>query len=287
MGGLSRNVPTPGRIPSSTRMSLATTRQQGVNTLPAPGRQHRCQIGSLKQLAEPLNRSLMIQTSTAPLYNRRQNPLVQTLHQRPLPPELTKQCRVEELRSTVQTAASSTERGTWDVHHLSQKMVPAAMITDNAEENGQALSLLTAVVHKLQGIIVAGKSPELPPPRGLKQHAPSPPPSRVSSVSSKVIRNLPTSYSQHLSSSSSRSSSSSYTSVSSGVNGFTTPRSPNQTNRGSTRPVVRLTAVHRVSGCAGNNQEVCNGSISGAPLDDQQDRNSTGCLATKKKKKNN
>lgn len=304
-GGHSRNVPTPGRTPSSTGMSplrahtapsspavQRSTRQQGVSTLPTPGRQNWCQTGSLnKCLEEPLNRPLMIHSSTASRHNGSQNPLAQSLRQHPQPPELTKQCSVEELRSTVQTVASSIEHGTLDVRHLGQKMVAATeMITDSVEENAQALNLLAEVVDKLQGLIVASKHPESSPPRGLKQHAPPPPPPRVSSVSPKVVRKPPTPYPHHFSSSSSSSScssSSSSTSVSSCADSFATSRSPKRMNGGSKRTVVSFGAGHRASGCGSNGQvRLNNGSISKAPLEDQQDCNSTGCLTTKKKKKN-
>lgn len=164
---------------------------------------------------------------------------------------------MEELRSSVQTVASSIENGTQDVRHLGQKMVATTeMITDSVEENIQALNLLAEVVDKLQGLIVANKHPESSTP-------PPPPP--------KVFRKPPTPYPRHLSSSSSSSScssSSSTTSVSSCVDSFAMSQSPKLLNRGFGQ--VRLN----------------NGSISRASLEDQQDFDSTGCLTTKRKKRN-
>lgn len=295
MGRHSRNIATPGRTPSCTGMNpLRThtapsspaahhsTRQQGVCTLPTPGRQRGCQTGSHNKQEEPLNRPMMIH-STAPCHNGCQK---QPKH--PQPPELTKQCSMEEFRSTVQTVASSIEHGTQDVRHLGQKMVAATeMITDRVEENAQALNLLAEVVDKLQGLIVASKHPEFSPPRRPKQHPPPPPPPRVSSISPKVVHKPPTPYPRHLlsSSSSSCSSSSSSTSVTSCADGFATSKSPKRMNGGSKRTVVTFGATHRASGSNGQ-LRLNNGTVSRAPLEDQQDCNSTGCLTTKKKKKN-
>lgn len=298
-GGHSRNIPTPGRTPSFTGMCPlrahtapssphCSTRQQGVSTLPNPGREHWCQTGSLnKRLEEPLNRSLKIQFSAATCHNGSQNHPTQTVHQHHQPPELTKQLSVEELRSTVQTVASSIEHGTEDVRHLGQKMVAATeMITDSVEENVQALNLLAEVVDKLQGLIVASKHPESSTPHRSKQHTPPPPPQRVSPGSSKVCK-PPTPYPRHLSSSSSScSSSSSSTSVSSCADGFAMSQSPKPMNEGFKRTAVNFGAIHRVGECGSNRQvRLNNGSVSRAPLEDQQDFNSTGCLTTKKKKK--
>ncbi|XP_044071771.1 uncharacterized protein LOC122885134 isoform X2 [Siniperca chuatsi] len=274
-GGHSRNIPTPGRTPTCTGMNPLrahtapsspaahpSTRQQGVSTLPTPGRQRGCQTGSHnKRQEEPLNHPLMVQYSAAPRHNGCQNQPKQTrkeqqqqkLRQHPQPPEFTKQCSVEELRSTVQTVASSIEHGTQDIRHLGQKMTAATdMITDSVEENAQALNLLAEVVDKLQGLIVASKHPELSPPRRPKQRLPPPPPPRVSSMSPKVVRKPPTPYPRRLSfSSSSCSSSSSSTSVSSCVDGFATSRSPKRMNGGSKRTVVTFGATHRASGSIG------------------------------------
>lgn len=305
-GGHSRNIPTPGRSPSCSGVNLLrahtapsspatrhSTRQQGVSTLPTPGRQHLCQTGSHdKCLEEPLS-PLMIHYSTSPRHNGCQNQPKQTLNEQLQPrlgqhlrhPELTKQRSVDELRSTVQTVASSIEHGTQDVRHLGQKMKAATeMITDSVEENAQALNLLAEVVDKLQGLIVASKHPESSPPRRPKQHTPPPPPPRVSSISPKVVRKPPTPYPHHVSSSSSSCSSSSSTSVSSCADGFAISLSPKQTNGASKKTVVSFGATQRASGCGSNGQvRLNNGSVSRASLEDQQD--STGCLTTRKKKK--
>lgn len=189
-----------------------------------------------------------------------QNHPAQTVRQHP--PELTKQVSVEELRSSVQTVASSIENGTHDVRHLGQKMVAATeMITDSVEENIQALNLLAEVVDKLQGLIVANKHPESSTPHGSKQHTPPP----------KVLHKPPTPYPRHLSSSSSScSSSSSTTSVTSCVDSFAMSQSPKLLN----------------GGFGGSNQQVRLNNGSRASLEDQQDFDSTGCLTTKKKKRN-
>lgn len=295
-GGQSRNVPTPGRTPSCTGMRANTapcspavhrsTRQQGVSTLPTPVRQHGCQTGSGRE--EP---PWMIPHSAAPRHNGCQGQPKQTrndqqqlkLRQHPQqPPELLKQRSVEELRSTVQTVACRIEHGTQDVRHLGQKMVVATeRITDSVEENAQALNLLAEVVDKLQGLIVASKCPEASPPRQRKQRAPPPPPPRVSSISPKVVRKPPTPYPQHFLSSSSSSCSSSSSSLS------VRSKSPKRTNGGPKRLTVTFAAAHQAGGSGANGQvRLNNGAVSRAPLEDQQDSNSTGCLTTKKKKKN-
>ncbi|XP_070832818.1 serine/arginine repetitive matrix protein 1-like [Chaetodon trifascialis] len=301
-GGHSRNIPTPGRTPSWTEMnplkaqtapsspaSRRSTRPQGVSTLPTPSRQQQRQTGCHDKRQEEPPCPLMIHYSTAPHHNGCQNLPKRTqgrLHKRPQCPELSKQRSMDELRSTVQTAANSFEHGTQDVRHLGQKMRAATgMITDSVEENAQALNLLAEVVDKLQGLIVASNHPEPSPPRRPKHHTPPPPPPRVSSISPKVVCKPPTPYPCHLSSSSSScSSSSSSTSVSSCADAVATSLSPTRMNGGSKRTAVSFGATHRRSGCT-DQVRLNNGSVSRAPLEDRQDGNSTGCLATKKKKK--
>lgn len=298
-GGHSRNIRTPGRSPSCTGMNPLrahtapsspaphrSTRQQGVSTLPTP-------VSDTKRHEEPLSRPLMTHYSTAPHHNGRHKQPKQTRTEQRQPklrhhhPELTKQCSIDELRSTVQTVASSIGHNTQDVRHLGQKMVAASeMITESVEENAQALNLLAEVVDKLQGLIVASKHPEVSPPHRPKQ--PPRPPPRVSSISPKVVRKPPTPYPRHLSSSSSSScsSSSSTTSVSSCTDGFAASRSQKQVNGGSKRTVVTFGGTNRTRGGGSNGQvRLNNGTVSRAPLEDQQDCNSTGCLTTKKKKK--
>lgn len=305
-GGHSRNIPTPGRTPTCPGMyplrahtapsSPATqhsTRQVGVSTLPISGRQHGDQTGPHKRRQEEyLNCPSMLHYSTSSFHNGCQNQPKQSQneqwqqlkhHQHHLPPELTKQCSVEELRSTVQTLASSIEHGTHDVRHLSQKMVAATeMITDSVEENAQALNLLAEVVDKLQGLIVASNHPEPSPPRGPRQYPPPPPPPRVSSISSKVVCKPPTPYPRHLSSSSSSCSSSSSTSVSSCTDSFGMSKSPKGLNGGSRK----ASGATQMAGGSGSNGQMRlnNGTVSRAPLEVQQDCNNTGCLTNKKKK---
>ncbi|XP_027146906.1 uncharacterized protein LOC113748161 [Larimichthys crocea] len=300
-GGHSRNVPTPGRTSSFTGMNSLrahtapsspavhrSTQQQGVNTLPTPGRQHRYQTGShSKHQAELQNRPVI---QTAPCHKGHQNQPQRTqneqrqpkLHQHQHPVEFTKQRRMDELRSTVQTVSSSIKHSSQDVHRLGHKMMAGTeMITDNVEDNAQALNLLTEVVDKLQGLIVASKQPKPSPSCRPTQHAPPPPPPRVSTV----VRKPPTPYPCRLSSSPS-SGSSSPSSVSSCADGFATSRSPKQMNGGSKKKVVTFVGTHKAGGNGSNGQvRLNNGSISTAPLEDQQDCNTTGCLTTKKKKK--
>lgn len=299
-GGQSRNIPTPGRTPScpgksplrahtapSSPAAQRSTRPQGVSTLPTPSRQHGYQTGNDNRFQdEPLNCPVTIHYATTPHHSecqKQQQQPKQSQH-----PDVTKQCSMEELRCTVQAVTSSIEHHTQDVHHLGQKMVAATeMITDSMEENAQAVSLLAEVVDKLQGLIVANKHPESSPPHRRKPHTPPAPSQRVSSISPKVHRKPPTPYLYHLSTSSSNScsSSSSSTSVSSCAEGFATSRSPKQMNGGSKKTVVTFGVIQRAGGTNGQ-MRLNNGSVSGSRLEDQQDCNSTGCLTTKKKKKN-
>ncbi|KAG8000460.1 MAGUK p55 subfamily member 4 [Nibea albiflora] len=306
-GGHSRTVPTPGRTSSFTgKNSLRahtapsspavhrSIQQQGVKSLPTPGRQHRYQTGSHSKHQELQNRPV-IQCSTAPCHKGHQNQPQWTqneqhqpkLHQHPQSVEFTKQLSMEELRSTVQTVSSSIKHSTQDVHPPGHKMMAGTeMITDNVEDNAQALNLLTEVVDKLQGLIVASKQPKPSPSCRPTQHAPPTPPPRVSTVFPKVVRKPPTPYPCHLSSSSS-SGSSSPSSVSSCADSLATSRSLKQINGGSKKKAVTFVGTHKAGGNGSNGQvRLNNGSISRAPLEDQQDRNTTGCLTTKKKKKN-
>ncbi|TNN74114.1 MAGUK p55 subfamily member 4 [Liparis tanakae] len=307
-GGQSRNIPTPGRSPSCTGMSPLrahtapsspaahrSTRRQGVSTLPTPARQHVRQLGSHNKLQEePLTRPSVTRYSTASHHNGRQKPPQRTGNEqeqpkRRQPQELPKQCSVEELRSTVQTVATSIERGPQDVRHLGQKMVAATeMITGSVEENAQALNLLAEVVDKLQGLIVAGKHAEASAPRRPRRHTPPPPPPRVSSMSPKEVRKPPTPYPRRLSSSSYSSSSSSCTSSSSSTfvsacaDGFMTSRCPKRPNGRSRRTVVSFGVPHGAGGGGGNGQARLH---NGAALEEQRDCQSTGGVTTKKKKK--
>nr|XP_046179773.1 uncharacterized protein LOC124010970 isoform X1 [Oncorhynchus gorbuscha]XP_046179774.1 uncharacterized protein LOC124010970 isoform X1 [Oncorhynchus gorbuscha] len=75
------------------------------------------------------------------------------------PVELAKQKSLDELRSTVQQAASSVERSTNDVRLLGQKMAAATeRMSESVQENAQALTLLAQVVSRLQTLIVASRA---------------------------------------------------------------------------------------------------------------------------------
>ncbi|XP_059355761.1 uncharacterized protein DDB_G0271670 isoform X3 [Carassius carassius] len=74
----------------------------------------------------------------------------------------TKQHSMDELRSAVHTVASSMDQSISEAQDLRQKMVDVTeRMTDSVEENAKALSLLVEVVDKLQGLIIASKSPEV------------------------------------------------------------------------------------------------------------------------------
>uniref|UniRef100_A0A3Q3AY66 MAGUK p55 subfamily member 4-like n=1 Tax=Kryptolebias marmoratus TaxID=37003 RepID=A0A3Q3AY66_KRYMA len=292
-GGESRSIPTSGRTLVRVHTAPATpenqqsTRQQGVSTFPAPNRQHWCQDGPFKKHQEgPSNHLYMTNYSTDTQHNKCHHQPKQTQkrmqqhqqkhHQPSLPLELNKNCSMEELRTTVQTVASSIEHSSQDVRHLGQKMVAATeMITDRVEENAQALNLLAEVVDKLQGIIVVKKHLEASPPCKPKLHIRPIPPPRGSSVSPKVIHKPSTPYPRPISPSSASSSSSS---ASSCLDGFTMSQSPQRSNRGIK---IRTRAVdHDING----HIKLKNGSVSRAQQENKQDFNTTGCLKTKKKK---
>lgn len=213
-----------------------------------------------------------IHSSTAPLHDR-------TLRRHP---DFIKQRSVDELRCAVQTVASTLELGTQDVRHLGQQMAAASeMMKDSVEENAQALFLLAEVVDKLQGLIVARRRPEPPPPLRLNQQPPPSPPPRVSSVSPQVLHKPPTPFPHRLPSSSS-SSCSSCSSSSSSLSFCEAPQSLGQMNGGCRSLAVNCGAPCRTGG---NGQvRLNNGSMSGAPADERQDCDSTGCLMTRRKK---
>lgn len=283
--------PLRSRTAPSSPAARRSTQEQGVSTI---SRRDGCQTTQTRphntHQEESLNHPLMFHYATAPRHNecqniskRKQNAQQQQSRHHNQPAELKKQCSVEELRSTVQMVASSIEHNSQDVRQLGERMVAASeMITDSVEENAQALNLLAEVVDKLQGLIVTKKHLESSPPqRKTQQYPPSPPP-RASSLSSKLVRKSPIPYPGPLSPSSSTTFSSS-SSTSSCADDFTTSRSPTQINGGS----KRMVAAPQRAGRGGNNGQVRfnTGTISRAPLEDQQDCKSTGCLKTKKKKK--
>ncbi|KAL7890721.1 hypothetical protein AOLI_G00001970 [Acnodon oligacanthus] len=79
------------------------------------------------------------------------------------PVELAKQDSLDELRSTVQQAASCMERSSQDVKLLGQRMAAATeRMSDSVQENAQALAVLAQVVKKLQGLVVASSAASAP-----------------------------------------------------------------------------------------------------------------------------
>lgn len=77
-----------------------------------------------------------------------------------LPPvELAKQGSLDELRTTVQLAASSMESSTKDIKLLGEKMAAATeRVSDTVQDNSQALVLLTRVVDRLQSLLITTKA---------------------------------------------------------------------------------------------------------------------------------
>lgn len=133
----------------------------------------------------------------------------------------------------------------------------------------------------------SNKHTEVRPPRTPKRGTPPPPSPRVSSMSPKDVRKLPTPYQTHLPSSSSSCSSSSLSSaVSSKPDGFATSKRRQRTNGGSKRTVVTFGATQR-EGRSGSNGQVrlSHGTVSRAPLGERRDGNGTGGLTNKTKRK--
>lgn len=77
-----------------------------------------------------------------------------------LPPvELAKQESLDELRTTVQLAASSMESSTKDIRLLGEKMAAATeRMSDTVQDNSQALVLLTQVVDRLQLLLATTRT---------------------------------------------------------------------------------------------------------------------------------
>ncbi|XP_016138062.1 uncharacterized serine-rich protein C215.13-like [Sinocyclocheilus grahami] len=134
----------------------------GVETL-VEDQHHTCTACNTSSLAYPCSccpPGCGLHSQTAP-----SSPLLQRHHSidatRSHPALVfTKQNSLDELRSTVYTVASSMDQSTSDARDLRQKMVEVTeRMTDSVEENAQALSLLVEVVDKLQGLIIASKSP--------------------------------------------------------------------------------------------------------------------------------
>lgn len=102
------------------------------------------------------------------LPRRLQSPRIHTAPPSPMHPhrllddssvELAKQESLDELRTTVQLAASSMESSTKDIKLLGEKMTAATeRITETVQDNSQALVLLTQVVDRLQTLLVTSRS---------------------------------------------------------------------------------------------------------------------------------
>ncbi len=75
------------------------------------------------------------------------------------PVELAKQESLDELRTTVQLAASSMENSTKDIKLLGEKMAAATeRMSDTVQDNSQALVLLTQVVDRLQMLLTVTRA---------------------------------------------------------------------------------------------------------------------------------
>ncbi|XP_029929083.1 uncharacterized protein LOC115374363 [Myripristis murdjan] len=75
------------------------------------------------------------------------------------PVELAKQESLDELRSTVQMAASSMEHSTKNIKLLGEKMAAATdRMSESVQDNAQALVLLAQVVERLQMLLAANRT---------------------------------------------------------------------------------------------------------------------------------
>lgn len=75
------------------------------------------------------------------------------------PVTLAKQESLDELRTTVQMAASSMESSTKDMKLLGEKMAAATeRMSETVQDNSQALVLLTQVVDRLQTLLAATRT---------------------------------------------------------------------------------------------------------------------------------
>lgn len=113
--------------------------------------------GYLQPGLPPKLRNLGQRIRTAPPSPMRPHRVVEIPHG--LPVELAKQESLDELRSTVQLAASSMESSTKDIKLLGEKMAAATeRMSDTVQDNSQALLLLTQVVDRLQMLIAATRT---------------------------------------------------------------------------------------------------------------------------------
>ncbi|KAM7365715.1 hypothetical protein PAMP_016628 [Pampus punctatissimus] len=101
------------------------------------------------------NQSLRIRTAPpSPMQPRHVLEIPQTP-----PVELAKQESLDELRTTVQLAASSMESNTKDIKLLGEKMAAATeRMSETVQDNSQALVLLTQVVDRLQMLLTTSRT---------------------------------------------------------------------------------------------------------------------------------
>ncbi|KAM9709449.1 uncharacterized protein ACNS7B_023753 isoform 2-T2 [Menidia menidia] len=258
--GQSRRLPPPNEAPVRvcTAPGSPAARQQPGRTLG----QHGCKSGPHDN---PQKDPRELHYATVPRQNgcRDEPKLTRNVRQQQPDEPKPELDGMEELRSTVRSAASSIEHSSRDVVQLGQKMAAATeAIAGSVEENAQALSLLAQVVDKLQGIIAAQKPPTPHPPR-------------LSSLSPKAVRKPPTPYPRPPSpdlSVSGSSSSSSISSCSDVLAGFKTQN----LNEGSR-------ADQRAGGSNGDARVTGGKSTRARP--ENTDCVSTGCLKARKKKK--
>lgn len=99
---------------------------------------------------------------------RSQSPRIHTAPPSPMRPHrVLEEDSLDELRTSVQLAASSMESSTKDIRLLGEKMAAATeRMTETVQDNSQALVLLTEVVDRLQKLLVATRteSGSLKPP---------------------------------------------------------------------------------------------------------------------------
>lgn len=121
---------------------------------------------------------------------------------RPVSPvELAKQESLNELRTTVQLAASSMESSTRDIKLLREQMAAATeRMTDTVQDSSQALVLLTQVVERLQ-LVVAATRTEFPGNRQDDIHEKTPKKRQCSSLTLQSRCSSPSFSSSSLSSS--------------------------------------------------------------------------------------
>lgn len=91
------------------------------------------------------------------------------------PVELAKQESLDELRTTVQLAASSMESSTKGIKLLGEKMAAVTeRMSETVQDNSHALVLLTQVVDRLQTLLAATRSENNSPKRAVSEHDSTP-----------------------------------------------------------------------------------------------------------------